>query len=80
MSEKMIKISAVFKIKSGEDELLVEMVINYDAAKDSEKGMTKLELYESLKELIVHQVKGISETAEVLDATADEVKEHYEQE
>ena len=78
MSEKMIKLSAVFKVKDGEDELLVEMSMNYDATKASKNSrMNKLELYDSLKQLAEHQVKQVSESAEVLDATADEAKEHY---
>lgn len=78
--EKMIKLSAVFKVKDEDEEMLVEITMNYDAEKASNKGMTKLELYDSLKELAKHQVKQISEEAEVLDASADEVKKHYEQE
>ena len=78
MQEKMLKLSAVFKVKDGEDEMLLEMSMNYDAAKASKNSrMNKLELYDSLKELAQHQIKKVSENAEVLDATADEVKEHY---
>lgn len=78
MSEKMIKISAVFKVKSEDEELLVEMTMNYDAEKASKNSrMSKLELYDALKKMADHQVKKISPEAEVLDATAAEVKEHY---
>lgn len=78
--EKMIKLSAVFKVKAEEDEMLLEMAITYDAKKADKKGRTIEDLYESLKKLATHQVKQIHEEAEVLDASADEVKEHYEQE
>ena len=78
--EKMIKISAVFKVKDGEDEMLLEMAITYDADKADKKGRTIEDLYESLKKLATHQVKQVHEEAELTDATADEVKNHYEQE
>lgn len=78
--EKMIKLVAVFKVKDEEDEMLLEMAITYDADKADKKGRTIEDLYESLKKLATHQVKQILEDAEVLDATADEVEAHYEQE
>lgn len=72
---KMIKLSAVFKVVDGEDEMLIETTMTYDAEKASKNSrMNKLEIYDSLKELAEHQVKQVSETAEVLDATADEVQ------
>ena len=79
--EKMIKISAVFKVKSGEDETLVEMAMNYNAEKASKNSrMTKIELYDSMKVLAEHQVKQVDPEAEVLDASETEVKEYREQE
>ena len=76
MSEKLIKISAVFKLQD-EDEapMMVEMAMTYDAEKASIEKATKLDVYNSLKEVVQHQV---AEGVTVLDATADEVKEHYE--
>jgi len=76
MNEKMIKISAVFKLQS-EDEvaLMVEMTTNYDAEKASLIPTTKIDIYNTLKQLVEHQV---GEGVIVLDATAEEVKEHYE--
>ena len=74
----MIKLSAVFKVKDGEDTMLLEVAMRYDTVKASESKLSKFELYESLKAIAVHQVKQVSEEAEVFDATADEVKEHYE--
>ena len=78
--EKMIKLSAVFKVKDEEDEMILEMAITYDADKADKKGRTIEDLYESLKKLATYQVKQVNEDAEVSEATADEVKEHYEQE
>ncbi len=76
MSEKLIKISAVFTLKD-EDEapMMVEMSMTYDAEKASTEKATKLDVYNALKEVVQHQV---AERVTVLDATADEVKEHYE--
>lgn len=76
MNEKMIKISAVFKLHP-EDGIstLAEVTMNYDAAKASENKMSKLDIYESLKDYLEYQV---NETILVLDATEDEVKKHYE--
>lgn len=76
--EKMIKISAVFKLKDEDnDELMVEMAMTYDAQKASEEKATKLDVYNALKKLVEHQV---GEGVQVLDASAEEVKKHYEQE
>lgn len=78
-NKKIIKLSAVFKVVDGEENMLLEMAVNYDAEQSSTNGMTKLELYNSLKEMAQYQVKQVSEDAEVLDATADEVQKHAEQ-
>lgn len=76
--EKMIKISAVFKLRDEDgEEMMVEMAMTYDAAKASEEKATKLDTYNALKKVVEHQV---DEGVVVLDASTDEVKEHYEQE
>lgn len=76
MNEKMIKISAVFKLQPEDgSSTLVEVTMNYYAAKASENKMSKLDIYESLKDYLEYQV---NETIIVLDATEDEVKKHYE--
>lgn len=81
--EKIIKISAVFKLKDKDGVgLMVETTMTYDAEKASiEKASiekaTKLDTYNTLKKLVEHQV---GEDVIVLDASADEVKKHYEQE
>jgi len=74
----MIKLSAVFKVKDGEDTMLLEVAMRYDTVKASESKLSKFELYDGLKSMALHQVKQVSEEAVVFDATADEVKDRYE--
>jgi hypothetical protein len=77
--EKIIKISAVFKIVEDDEEVFLENTMTIDTEKASKKSMTKLELYSFLKELTINQIENVSKNAKVLDASVEEVKEHYEQ-
>jgi len=75
--EKIIKISAVFKIKDeANNENLVEIAMTYDAQKASEEKSTKLDIYNALKKSVEIQM---GEGMQVLDASLEEVSEHYEQ-